>query len=93
MHPFPTDLKIDGILVFWNSPEDQPQHADLAVECAIAMHAKLRELNMKWGKEGIPEIVCRIGINTGDVLSGNIGSPEKMKFGMCRGHFSCLTLT
>jgi len=71
----------DGILVFWNSPEPVPMHASRACECAMAMHAKLEELNKQWSACGFPEIMCRIGIHSGNVLSGNIGSPDKMKFG------------
>eukprot|EP01050_Picozoa_sp_SAG11_P004195 SAG11_NODE_261_length_11530_cov_8.418861_7_plen_192_part_00 len=72
----------DGIMIFWNSPNDQPDHAQLAVNTMFAMHEKLRVSNKKWALQGVPEIVARIGVNSGDALSGNIGSPVKMKFGV-----------
>eukprot|EP01051_Picozoa_sp_SAG22_P012194 SAG22_NODE_1245_length_5020_cov_1.424304_3_plen_91_part_00 len=47
----------------------------------FGMHEKLLESNKVWSTRGIPEIVARIGVHTGEALSGNIGSPVKMKFG------------
>lgn len=69
----------DGMMVFWNSPDVVRDHASKACECALRMHKALEELNLKWMARGFPEIQSRIGINSGDALSGNIGSPYKMK--------------
>eukprot|EP00546_Thalassionema_frauenfeldii_P000563 CAMPEP_0178934534 /NCGR_PEP_ID=MMETSP0786-20121207/23919_1 /TAXON_ID=186022 /ORGANISM="Thalassionema frauenfeldii, Strain CCMP 1798" /LENGTH=606 /DNA_ID=CAMNT_0020612333 /DNA_START=116 /DNA_END=1936 /DNA_ORIENTATION=- len=72
----------DCIMAFWNSPLDQPDHAQLAINAAFAMEQKLKTWNEIWGKQGLPPIRIRLGIHTGEVLSGNIGSPVKMKFGV-----------
>jgi len=72
----------DCIMAFWNSPSDQPEHAQLAVDTAFAMKKKLGTWNQIWVKRGLPKFRIQIGINTGEALSGNIGSPAKMKFGV-----------
>lgn len=78
----------DGIMVFWNSPEDEPEHFSKACECALKMETRLLELNERWRVHGYPDVVARIGVNTGSVLSGNIGSPTKMK---CMSSSLCCT--
>jgi len=63
----------DQIMAFWGAPFEQPNHAELAVQCALAVSKTLDELQKKWEKEGRPVLNCGIGINTGEVLVGNIG--------------------
>lgn len=72
----------DCIMSFWNSPLDQPNHAQLAVDTMFGMQEKLKEWNQLWNLRGLGDIGIRIGVNSGEVLSGNIGSPIKMKFGV-----------
>lgn len=67
----------DGILAFWGAPEIQDNHAGLAVKCALHMVKKLEELQRKWRAEGKPVLDCGIGINTGEVIVGNIGAERK----------------
>jgi len=67
----------DEIMAFWNAPMDQPGHAELAVRCALDMYHKLEGLHVKWRSEGRPLINIGIGINTGEVLVGNIGAEDK----------------
>lgn len=67
----------DAIVVFWGAPLDQPNHAELAVQCALEMRGKLMELQTKWKAEGKPVLDNGIGINTGVVLVGNIGAEGK----------------
>jgi adenylate cyclase len=64
----------DAIVVFWGAPLDQPDHASLAVHCALEMRATLRQLQDDWRKEGKPALDNGIGINTGIALVGNIGA-------------------
>jgi adenylate cyclase len=64
----------DAIVVFWGAPLDQPDHASLAVHCALEMRATLRRLQDDWRKEGKPALDNGIGINTGIALVGNIGA-------------------
>jgi adenylate cyclase len=67
----------DAIVVFWGAPLDQPDHAKLAVQCAVEMRATLRRLQDGWRKEGKPALDNGIGINTGVALVGNIGAEGK----------------
>ena len=60
-------------MAFWGAPFEQLNHAELAVQCALEVSNKLDELQKKWEKEGKPVLNCGIGINTGEVLVGNIG--------------------
>jgi len=67
----------DEIVVFWGAPLDQPDHAELAVQCALEMQAKLIELQAQWKIQGKPMLSNGIGINTGVALVGNIGAEGK----------------
>jgi len=67
----------DEIMSFWGAPIEQPNHAELAARCALNMHKTLRKLQAKWKAEGRPLLDCGIGLNTGEVLVGNIGAEDK----------------
>ena len=67
----------DEIMAFWGAPLEQPNHAELAIKCALNMSDRLEELQAKWRAEGKYPLDNGIGINTGDVLVGNIGSADK----------------
>jgi adenylate cyclase len=67
----------DAIVVFWGAPLDQPDHAELAVQCALEMQARLMELQARWKTQGKPMLENGIGINTGVALVGNIGAEGK----------------
>lgn len=67
----------DEIMAFWGAPVDQPNHAELAVRCSLDMLNKLRKLQGKWAAEGKPSLSCGIGLNTGEVLVGNVGAEDK----------------
>ncbi len=67
----------DEIMAFWGAPLEQPDHALLAVKCALNMSDRLEELQAKWRSEGKEPLDNGIGLNTGDVLVGNIGSADK----------------
>jgi len=66
----------DAILAEFGAPVMIEKHADSAVAGAILMQRKLNELNSEWKEKGYPEIHCRIGINTGNVIIGNMGSEQ-----------------
>ncbi len=72
----------DAILVIFGAPVEQTNHAERAVACALAMQAKMIELNEEYSKEGFPRIQMGIGINTGEVIVGNIGSQKRAKYGV-----------
>ncbi|GAB4336074.1 MAG: adenylate/guanylate cyclase domain-containing protein [Desulfobulbaceae bacterium] len=70
----------DGLLVFFGDPIPCENHALAAVRTAIAMQQRVRELRAEWeGRGGMP-IVIRIGIHTGDVVVGNMGSQSRMEY-------------
>ena len=64
----------DAVMAFWGEPVPHPDHADRAADCALAMQAKTAELARRWVAEGKPDIHIGVGINTAEVVVGNIGS-------------------
>jgi len=68
----------DAIMAFWGSPYPQTNHAECACKCAIEMSRGLVKLNEKWKQEGRPPIAIGIGLNTGDVNVGNMGSEKRL---------------
>ncbi len=64
----------DEILAFWGAPLAQHDHAERALRCAIEMSDCLDRLREKWRVEGRLELDCGIGLNSGEVLVGNIGA-------------------
>lgn len=70
----------DAIMAFWGAPVPDENHAYNACVTALEMQDRLRELREKWKKLGRPEIKMRIGINTGKVIVGNMGSKVKFNY-------------
>ena len=68
----------DAIMAFWGSPFPQQDHAHCACRCALEMIASLEELNRKWEKQGGRRIAIGIGLNTGPVNVGNMGSDKRL---------------
>jgi len=68
----------DAIMAFWGSPFPQQDHATRACLCALHMMARLDELNLKWELEGRKQLAIGIGINTGLLNVGNMGSSKRM---------------
>lgn len=66
----------DGIMAEFGTPIFYTNHAELAIKAAIEMIAELKKLNALWKKDDLPELICRVGINTGRVISGNLGSDQ-----------------
>ncbi len=67
----------DAIMALWGAPVGQPDHAERSVRCALAMIDKLKQLQAKWAAEGKYVIDIGIGINTGDMVVGNMGAEGK----------------
>jgi adenylate cyclase len=77
----------DAILAFWGAPLSQENHAELSTRCALNMLKKLEELQKKWRDEGKPVLDAGIGINSGEVLVGNIGAEgRKMDYTVIGDH-------
>ena len=66
----------DAIMAEFGAPLPLPDHADRAVRAGLKMHRRLRELRKIWKDQGLPELRCRIGINTGAMIVGNMGSNQ-----------------
>ena len=64
----------DMIMALFGAPLEDAQHADHAVRCALAMQQRLTELNRRWKEQEKPELASGIGINSGDMVAGNLGS-------------------
>eukprot|EP00928_Gymnodinium_smaydae_P080991 TRINITY_DN64579_c0_g1_i1.p1 TRINITY_DN64579_c0_g1~~TRINITY_DN64579_c0_g1_i1.p1 ORF type:complete len:625 (-),score=52.47 TRINITY_DN64579_c0_g1_i1:311-2185(-) len=74
----------DGLLAYWNTPDDVEDHAQKGCCAALAQLQVLEHLNAEMSKFQLPALNIRVGLNTGYVLTGNLGSEAKMKFG-CLG--------
>jgi class 3 adenylate cyclase len=72
----------DAILVLFGAPLVREDDARRAVACAVAMQQAMAEVNAQNRREGLPEVEMGIGINTGEVVIGNIGSHRRMKYGV-----------
>jgi adenylate cyclase len=70
----------DMIMVLFSAPLDDPDHADHAVQAAIAMIEELARLNSQWAADGLPTLDIGIGINTGEMVAGNLGSESIMSY-------------
>jgi adenylate cyclase len=70
----------DAIMAFWNAPRPDDEHAIHGCRAALAMRDTLHAMQAEWAKQGRPQINARIGINTGEAVVGNIGSPERMNY-------------
>lgn len=67
----------DGIMIYWGAPLTQPDHAELAIACIRAMREKMNELRAKWKQEGLEPFYIRGGVQSGEVVAGNIGFEGK----------------
>jgi adenylate cyclase len=67
----------DEIVAFWGAPKPQKNHAELAIRCALNMASRLDELRRKRLSEGRYFFDIGIGINTGEMVAGNIGAEGK----------------
>lgn len=77
----------DAIMAFWGAPMPQEDHAERALGCALDMVKRLRELQEVWASQKRPALDCGIGINTGEVLVGNIGAEgKKMDYTLIGDH-------
>ena len=70
----------DAQMAFWNAPLDDPEHAKNAVRTALQMMGSLDEFNAEITKEGIPPFGMGLGINTGTVVVGNMGSDQRFDY-------------
>ncbi|MDB5824636.1 MAG: adenylate/guanylate cyclase with Chase sensor [Herminiimonas sp.] len=70
----------DAIVAFWGAPIDDPEHARHAVMAALEMQAELRTLNKKFRDKNWPALQVGIGINTGPMTVGDMGSRIRLAY-------------
>ena len=76
----------DAIFVLFGAPIWQEDDAQRAVACAVAMQLAMAAVNEQNRQDGLPDVEMGIGVHTGQVVVGNIGSPERMKYGVVGSH-------
>src|SRR5512142_2811362 len=76
----------DALMGFWGSPFPQDDHAIRACAAALDMSARLEELNLKWEVEGRKTLEIGIGINSGVVNVGNMGSNRRFAWTVMGDH-------
>jgi len=70
----------DAIMAFWGAPLVDPEHSRHAVQAALAMIGALRALEEEFRTQGWPPLRIRIGLNTGTMSVGNMGSEFRMSY-------------
>jgi adenylate cyclase len=70
----------DGLFVLFGAPVAMPDHAYRAVRCALAMQDAIGEVNRRNGADALPEVAMGVGVHSGEVVAGNIGSQRRTKY-------------
>lgn len=70
----------DMVMAFWNAPLNNPNHASDAIEAALSMLAKIEELKPEFAASNFPEVNVGIGINTGLMNVGDMGSSYRRAY-------------
>jgi adenylate cyclase len=70
----------DSLMAFWGAPIAVPEHSFFACKTALLCQMRLSELNAQWEKENKPILFSSIGIHTGEVVVGTIGTSERMNY-------------
>jgi class 3 adenylate cyclase len=76
------DFLGDGILVVFGAAAERPDDADRAVRCAWQMQRAIEALNAENRADGLPTLAMGIGLHAGRVMAGNLGSVDRMKYGV-----------
>jgi adenylate cyclase len=76
------DLLGDGVLASWGAPVAQPDHATRACRAALGANERLAVLGATWQQRRLPALRWRIGIHTGRVVAGEMGTAERAKYGI-----------
>jgi class 3 adenylate cyclase/ABC-type nitrate/sulfonate/bicarbonate transport system substrate-binding protein len=70
----------DGVMAFWGAPQAQANHALLACRGALRAVRRMEKVNAGWTAEGKATFRMRIGLNSADVLVGNVGSADRFSY-------------
>jgi adenylate cyclase len=69
-----------GVPLPRTTPEEISEDAANAIRCALAMRREMEQLNAAWGEENAPLVKMRMGLATGQVVAGCLGSAQRMKY-------------
>ncbi len=70
----------DAVMAVFGAPVPLADHADRAIDAALAMHEQQAKVNAEWASEGLPAFGLGIGISTGDVAAAMLGSAERLEY-------------
>ena len=70
----------DAVMAFWGAPYDLEDHALLACKAALRCQREIKILSARWKSEGRYEFHTRIGLSTGEIVVGNIGSEQRLNY-------------
>lgn len=70
----------DAIMAFWGAPQERPDHPEQACRAALVLQQALQQLNAEWEEAGERPMHTRIGLHTGEVIVGNIGSEQRLAY-------------
>jgi class 3 adenylate cyclase len=70
----------DGVMAVFGAPVPQPDHAQRAIRCALAVQEAVAELNRKRAETGELQLSLGIGISSGDAIAGQIGTAERLEY-------------
>ncbi|MDN2584137.1 adenylate/guanylate cyclase domain-containing protein [Aquibium sp. ELW1220] len=70
----------DAVMAFWGAPHFEEEHPTLVCRAALECAARMQDLRREWASRGLPELKVRIGVNSGRVLVGNIGSEDRLNY-------------
>jgi adenylate cyclase len=70
----------DAIMALWGAPVPLDDHALRACRAALEMEKTMAELQEDWRIQGLPPLVARIGVHSGSVVAGNVGSRERFNY-------------
>jgi adenylate cyclase len=70
----------DAVMAFWGAPVKEKHHSLLACQAALAMQEKVNSIRPAWQTHGVSDFEVRIGINTGEMIVGNMGSESRFDY-------------
>jgi class 3 adenylate cyclase/ActR/RegA family two-component response regulator len=72
----------DGVMAVFGAADPQPDHAEKALRCALAMQARQNQLNWETWTDGLPQLGMGIGVNTGTVIAATMGGGGRLEYTM-----------